>query len=214
VRRRLEARQNRPLRLAVLDFGECFWVDMGLHQTLRRALERLTLSDSVGEVTRALFGITNQPDARGNIVVNSEIAAGADVRDSIVVDTRNLDRGSVVHRGILVGGRHQRVVMPHGGAALFCAVDHVHFDGPSAFALRSVGESVRLPEGGRHTVLFGPSGEIPMTGNESLTSYDGPGYDDPIFGNALSYADASRLMDGVGPAETDRRWREHWEGWR
>jgi hypothetical protein len=73
---------------------------------------------------------------------------------------------------------------------------------------------VHLPEGGRHTVLFAPSGDIPMLGNESVTSYDGPGYDDPILGNSLSYAEAATLMDDVGPAETDRRWREAWESWR
>jgi hypothetical protein len=211
VRRRVESRQGRPLRIAVLDFGECFWVDMGLHQQLRRALERLTAPDAAGEVTRALFGITQAPDANGNIVVNSQIASGADVLGSIVIDSQIQDGASVIRNGIVVGGRHRQVNMPEGGIALFCATDTLTFDGPSALALRSVGESVTLPAGGRHTVLFGPNGPVPILGNESITSYDGLNYDDPILGNALSYADAAKLMDGVGPAETDRQWRAAWD---
>jgi hypothetical protein len=214
VRRRVERRQGRPLRLAVLDFGECFWVDMGLHQQLRRALERLTQPDATGEVTRALFGITQPPDANGNIVVNSQIASGADVRGSIVIDSQIQDAASVIQNGIVVGGRHRRVSMPEGGIALFCAVNTLEFTGPAALALRSVDESVTLPAGGRHTVLFGPSGPVAMTGNESVTSYDGPNYDDQILGNALSYAEAAKLMDGVGPAETDRQWLNAWESSR
>jgi hypothetical protein len=211
VRRRTESRLGRPLRLAVLDFGECFWVDMGLHQQLRRALERLTQPDATGEVTRALFGITRQPDANGNIVVNSQIASGADIQGSIVIDSEIRDAGSVIHDGIVVGGRHGSVSMPAGGIALFCASETLSFDGPSALALRSVGETISLPAGGRHTVLYGPGGPVAMAGNESVTSYDGPNYDDPILGNALSYAAAAKLMDGVGPAETDRLWHEAWE---
>ena len=213
VRRRLEVRQGRPLRIAVLDFGACFWVDMGLHQRLREALEALTGTDTEGAVTRALFGITQQPDANGNIVVNSQVAAGANVKDSVIVDSQILDSSSVIHGGIVVGGRHRTVSMPDGGIALFCALDSLQLDGPSSIVLRSVGADVRLPEGGRYTVLFAPSGEVPMVGNESVTSYDGLSYDEPILGNPLSYAEAAALMDGVGPAETDRAWRERWSAW-
>jgi hypothetical protein len=214
VRQRVEARLGRELRIAVLDFGECFWVDMGLHSQLRRALERLTHQDAAGEVTRALFGISEKPDADGNIVVNSRIASGADVRDSVLINSEIRDASSVIHNGIVVGGRHGRVTMPDGGIALFCASDTLTFDGPAALALRSVGESVRLPAGGRHTVLYGPNGPVAMAGNESVTSYDGPNYDAPILDNPISYAEAAALMDGVGPAETDRQWRAAWEAWR
>jgi hypothetical protein len=214
VRRRVEQRRGRKLKIAVLDFGECFWVDMGLHQQLRRALERLTHGDDGGAVTRALFGITQAPDASGNILVNSQIAPGADIRYSVIVDSEIEDGASVMRGGIVIGGKHRRVSMPEGGIALFCALDTLDFSGPSALALRSVGREVRLPAGGRHTVLYGPNGRVPMLGNESVTSYDGPGYDDPILGNPISYAEAAALMDGVGPALTDRRWREAWESWR
>jgi hypothetical protein len=198
----------------VLDFGECFWVDMGLHQQLRRALERLTAQDANGDVTRALFGITQQPDVDGNIIVNSQIASGADIRGSVIIDSEIRDGSSVIHDGIVVGGRHGRVSMAAGGIALFCASNTLTFDGPAALALRSVGEAVRLPAGGRHTVLYSPNGPVTMVGNESVTSYDGPSYDDPILDNGLSYAEAARLMDGVGPAETDRQWRSAWQAWR
>jgi hypothetical protein len=214
VRRRVEQQRGRRLKIAVLDFGECFWVDMGLHQQLRRALERLTHQDEGGAVTRALFGITQEPDANGNILVNSQIASGADIRDSVIVNSQIADGSSVIRGGIVIGGKHRRVSMPEGGIALFCALDTLALNGPSAIALRSVGQEVRLPAGGRHTILYGPNGPVPMLGNESVTSYDGPTYDDPILGNPISYAEAAALMDGVGPAQTDQRWRDAWESWQ
>jgi hypothetical protein len=214
VRQRVQHRLGRELQIAVLDFGECFWVDMGLHQQLRRALERLTSPDAAGEVTRALFGITERPDANGNIVLNSQIAEGARVSNSVIIGSEIRDGSSVINNGIVVGGRHGRVTMPDGGIALFCASHALTFEGPSALALRSIGDDIRLPGGGRHTTLFGPGGPLPMTGSESINDYDKSDYTDPILGNAISFAAAAGLMDGVGPAETDRRWRSAWSAWR
>lgn len=214
VRARLEARRHRPLRIGVLDFGECFWVDMGLHTTLRTSLERLTERTAAGQAAREVFGISQQPDACGNVVVNSEIAEGIDIRDAVIVDSTIADGASVIRGGVVVGGRHRRVSMPSGGAALFCAVDDLQFDGPSAVALRSIGASVCLPEGGRHTTLPLEDGPVPMRGSETVRDYDGSGYSTPILGNALSFGEASARMDNVGPEMCDRRWRELWDSQR
>ncbi|MFN8636832.1 MAG: hypothetical protein U0893_23540 [Chloroflexota bacterium] len=214
VRARVEQAVGRQPRVAVLDFGECFWVDMGLHSRLRESLEQLTRRDALGEVTRALFGITQAPDERGNVVVESSVPAGADVRGSVIVRTEIVDAGSVVHDGVVVGGRHGRVTMPEGGVALFCALDDLSFTGPSAVALRSVGDALTLPAGGRHTVLYAPDREVPLVGSESTASYDGPSYDEPLDGNSISYGEAAAMMDGVGAAEADRRWRARWGAWR
>ena len=211
VRARLEARRHRPMRIGVLDFGECFWVDMGLHTTLRTSLERLTETSPIGQVAREIFGIAQDPDGRGNIVVNSQIAAGADVRDSVIIDSTIADGASVIRRGVVVGGRHRRVQMPEGGAALFCALDDLQFDGPASVALRSVGGVVRLPEGGRHTTIHPVDGPVAMQGSESVRNYDGPEYTTPILGNPISFDEASDQVDGVGPEEADRRWRQLWE---
>lgn len=211
VRERLEARKQRPLRIAVLDFGACFWVDMGLHQTLRGALDRLTEPSLAGQVGREIFGIAQEPDEHGNIVIDSTIAPGAEVRDSVIVDSVIADPTSVIRRGVVVGGRHRRVQMAEGGAALFCASDELHFDGPSSVALRSVSPTIHLPAGGRHTTLQLPDGPVPLRGSESVTNYDGPDYTTPILGNALSFGEASARMDEVGPEACDRRWREQWE---
>jgi hypothetical protein len=211
VRARLEARRRRPLRIGVLDFGACFWVDMGLHSTLRAALDRLTQASPAGQVAREIFGIAAEPDANGNIVIDSQIGAGADIRNSVIVDTTIQDGASVVSRGVIIGGRHGTIAMPEGGAALFCALNALTCDGPSSIALRSVGGSVQLPAGGRHTTLHLPDGPVQMVGSESITNYDGPDYSAPVFGNALSFSAASSEMDAVGPAECDRRWRLAWE---
>lgn len=211
VRARLEARCQRSLRIDVLDFGECFWVDMGLHATLRTSLDRLTQTSVAGQVAREVFGIRQTPDSRGNIVIDSQMADGADVRDSVIVDSTIADAGSLIRGGVVVGGRHRRIHAPDGGAALFCALDELRFDGPSSIALRSVGGSVRLPAGGRHTTLHLTEGPVSMQGSEQVANYDGPEYTAPILGNPLSFGEASERMDEVGPEECDHRWRRRWE---
>ncbi len=44
---------GRPVRMGFLDFGEAFWVDLGLHTTVRRCLEDLTAETPMGRATRA-----------------------------------------------------------------------------------------------------------------------------------------------------------------
>jgi hypothetical protein len=213
LRQALEARTGRPLAVGVLDFGQTLFVDLGLHLSLRKSLDAMTTDTDEGKAIRELFGISHERDSDGNIIVRSQAPQGADLRDSVIVDTVLVDPGSVVHGGIVVAGRIKKLMMPYGGSALFCASDRLVFSGPYGIAFRSVAPEIDLPEGGRHTTLFLPQGTEGMVSNESIRDYDDAHYAQPILGNRLSFEEAGEIMSRVDSHELDAHWASLWQNW-
>ena len=212
LRRALESRTGRPLAVGVLDFGETFWADLGLHLTLRETMDALTTESDRGRATRELFGIPHDRDKNGNIIVRSNIPPSADIRDSVLVDSIIVDQDSVLRRGVVVGGRHDWLSMPQGGCALFCAADRLEFQGPHGVAFRSLGSKIIIAEGGRHTSLLLPDGPADMVSNESVLDYSGDNYAQPILGNELSFEDAGTIMSGIDGRNLEDRWLRAWQG--
>lgn len=208
VRSALESRTGRPFAVGCLDFGEPFWADLGLHIPLRRLLESVASDAEGSDVARELFGIPQQRDERGNVIVRSTIPDTADVRDSVIIDTVIRDPDTVVRNGLIVGGRHGRLRAPYGGAALFCSVDDMSFTGPHAIALRSAGKQATLPAGGRHTTLLLGHEMVDLVTHESVVDYGGDEYNHPILGNKLSFAEAEALMANVDPQELENSWQK------
>lgn len=213
VRQALEKVKGRPMAVGILDFGEAFWVDLGLHISLRRSLELLTETSEAGQSMRAALGVPNERDSRGNTIVRSTIAPGVDLRDSVVVDSVIDDGESVVARGVIVGGRHRRLSMPNGGAALFCAANRLRFTGPHAVAYRAVAGEITLPEGGRLTTLYLDGRPEQMTTNESLVDYSGDNYTKPVLGNRVSFEEASREVARLPSGHQEACWRDAWSTW-
>jgi hypothetical protein len=213
MREALENKMGRPLAVAVLDFGETFWADLGLHQTLRRTMDSLKSESDRGRSTRDLFGIPHHRDKQGNILVHSSFPATADIRDSVLIDTEIRDPASVIRGGLVVGGRHRKLFMPHGGCALFCAVDQMTFPGPHGVAFRSLGAEISIPEGGRHTSLLLDQGPESMVSNESIVDYSGENYTEPILGNPLSFQEAGDIMSELDGRKLEHRWHEAWRNW-
>jgi hypothetical protein len=212
ARAALEAKTGRPLAVGVLDFGVTFWVDLGLHHTLRETMDALAAKSERGQATRELFGIPCRRDCQGNIVVDSTIPASADIHNSVIIESAILDQESVIHGGVVVGSRHGKLSMPHGGCALFCAADHVRFTGPHGVAFRSIGTEITIPEGGRHTSILSTGGPEDLVANESILDYEGRNYTEPILGNRLSFQEAGDLMSDVEGQELERRWLRAWQG--
>jgi hypothetical protein len=212
LRARVLQTMGRPLRMGFLDFGEAFWIDLGLHTTLRRCLDALTEDDPVGRATRAFFDIPDARDANGNIVVDSTLPPGAKIKDSVIVNSTILDPDSVVTRGVVVGARHNRLAMPSGGTSLFSAVRDLQFDGDHGVAFRSIADVLHVPQGGRHTSLFLDGKAISMLSNESVKSYDDSEYSQPILGNPLSFEEAGNLVGAVDPQRLEETWKAAWKG--
>jgi hypothetical protein len=210
LRARILRDMGRPLRMGFLDFGEAFWIDLGLHTTLRRCLEALTTETQVGQATRAFFGIPDKRDANGNIIVGSNVPRGARITNSVIIDSTILDPESQVNQSVVVGSRHNRLAMPSGGASLFCAIRDLVFCGDNGIAFRSVGDTLRIPQGGRHTSLFLDGAPVPLISNESIRTYDDAEYCQPILGNSLSFEEAGNLVGAIDPTQLEATWKAAW----
>jgi hypothetical protein len=205
-----QKRHSRQPMIKVLDFGQPFWMDWGLHLSLRRSLEAMTTDSEQGVTLRELFQLPHERDSKGNIIVRSSITSGADIRDSLLVDTMITDPNSVIRGGVVVAGRHRRLEMPFGGSALFCAADTMKFNGPHAIAFKSVGDKLQLEEGDRATCLFYTQSSMELRSNESLINYEGENYSQPVMGNPISFEEATRRMSEEDTRLVERRWLDRW----
>jgi hypothetical protein len=213
MRASFQKRYGRLPVISVLDFGQPYWMDWGLHLSLRRSLDALTHDSDLGSASRELFHLPQERDKDGNILVHSSIPQGADIRDSLLVDTIITDPSTVIQGGVVVAGRHRRLEMPYGGSALFCAADEMKFSGPHAIAFKSTGNQFQLEEGDRLAILYLSEGTIEMRTNESLISYEGENYSKPVMGNPISFEDAGRRMSMEDTRLVEKRWSDQWNGW-
>jgi hypothetical protein len=199
--------------IKVLDFGQPYWMDWGLHLSLRRSLESLTADSELGMTARELFQLPGERDKNGNIILRSTIPSGADIRNSLLVDTVITEPETIIHKGVVVAGRHRRLEMPYGGCALFCAADLMQFRGPHAIAFKSIGDVFVLEEGDRTTCLYFTDLGVEMRTNESLINYDGENYTQPVMGNPFSFEEATRRMFLEDTRLVEKRWRDRWVDW-
>jgi hypothetical protein len=207
------ARYGRQPVVKVLDFGQPYWMDWGLHLSLRRSLEAMTTDSDLGMATRELFQLPHVRDRRGNILLRSTIPPGADIRDSLLVDTLITGADTVILGGVVVAGKHRTLLMPHGGAALFCAADRMEFSGPHAIAFKVIGDKFLLTEGDRLTCLFYSDGVLQMHSNEAVIQYEGENYSQPVLGNLISFEEATRRMYLEDTRLVEKRWSERWSLW-
>jgi hypothetical protein len=213
ARKLFQKRYGRFPVVKVLDFGQPFWMDWGLQLSLRRSLEALTVDSDIGITSRELFHLPHTRDKHGNILLRSTIPHEADIRDSLIVDTIITDPKTMIHRGVVVAGRHRQLHMPAGGSALFCAADLMKFTGPHGIAFKLTGERYTLTEGDRLTSLYMGEGMLDMATNESQVSYDGEYYSSPVMGNPISFEEAARRMSAEDNRLVENRWFKRWSDW-
>lgn len=210
VQNKFRERYGRLPVIRVLDFGQPYWMDWGLHLSLRKSLEALLEESELGEASRELFHLPHDRDKKGNILIRSIVPAKADIRDSLLVDTTITDPGSVIHGGMVVAGKHRLLQMPFGGSVLLCAADVMSLDGPHAIAFKATGNSFQLGEGERLTHLYLSDGIVEMRTNESQVNYEGENYSLPILGNPISFEEAARRMSVEDTRLVENRWSDRW----
>ena len=64
---------GRPVHAAYVEYGDALWIDLGLHTTLQKTLEALIEDNEYGRALRAFFGIPEERDENGNIIVDSAV---------------------------------------------------------------------------------------------------------------------------------------------
>lgn len=213
VRETFRIQNGRLPVIGVLDFGEPYWMDWGLHLSLRHSLEALIADSELGMTSRELFHLPQERDQYGNILFCSSIPDAADIRDSLLVDTIITDPESVIHGGLVVAGRHRKLLMPYGGSVLFCAADEMNFNGPHGIAFKATGKRLQLEEGDRLAHLYLTDGTLELHANESLINYEGENYSSPVMGNPISFEEAARRMTLEDTSLVEKRWSDQWMNW-
>lgn len=194
LRQAVERRNGRPLAVAALDFGEAFWVDLGLHITLRANMNALTENSVIGNLSRELYKIPHARDENGNLILNSRVPANAKIKNSIIIDSVIESSATVVNRGVIVGSKCGHINMPEGGAALFCNANVMVFQGGNGIAFQSKGDEIILQAGDRHTTLQVLESVEHLRANESILDYKGENYVRPILDNRISFSEAATIM--------------------
>jgi hypothetical protein len=213
MRNLFRTRYGRQPLIKVLDFGQPYWMDWGLHLSLRRSLEALITDTDQGMASRELFHLPHERDKNENILLRSSIPQAADIRNSLLIDTVITEPETVIHGGVVVAGRHRKLEMPYGGSALFCAADGMKFNGPHAIAFKSTGNQFQLEAGDRLAYLYLSDGRLEMHSNESLINYEGDNYSNPVMGNPISFEEATRRMSMEATRLVEKRWLDEWSGW-
>jgi hypothetical protein len=211
LRKAIEQRTGRTLNIATLEFGDSFWIDLGLHLPLRTSLTSLLTDTERGRTNRYLFNIPDERDEHGNIIVGSIVPPSAVIRNSVIIDSVIRDPASVIDGGRIIKSKHDYLMMPQGGSSLFCAVNRMEYQGPNAVAYKSLGREIILEEGDRHSTLLTPHGPVQMLSNESVIDYSGSNYTDPIMGNSLSFEEAGALMGLQDGRQIEAQWQAYWD---
>lgn len=192
LRSRLEVERGRPLRIAVIDFGEALhWCDVGQLGKAREAFAALVGPGEPGAFARVLAALDQvEPDRWGNRVCGaSRIPDDGSVRDCVIVDA-TIESG-LAERSVVVRSALGRVRLEPGSVALECAVDQLAL-GRDAFAFGSTIDRLEVAPAWVHTSI--PRDEHPDSPLESwwADSREDPGapsnYEVPVWGNPTSFA--------------------------
>ena len=192
-------RHGRPVKLMAMDFGDQYWGDIGQHRSMAAFFGALRQDSAGGTIARALAGVPELPDARGNrIVGETALGAGTEISGSVLIDARIAAgeiRDSVV-LGSRVGTLTARQAFDIGSTTPALTL------GPGAGAYKVVTDvAVEVGEGERCTTVFLPGGPVMMRVHQDTDLRDTPTtYDVPCCGNAMSFKDAHAQAMAGDPA--------------
>lgn len=204
VLERFEGRWGRKVRMVAMDFGDQYWGDIGQHRQMYALYSALRARGPQGEIARALAGLPETRDERGNILAGDTVL-GPDVRvrDSVLIDVHL--RAGDVDQSVLVGTRCHQLHAARAFDVLSTARDLRLAPRSGSYKVVE-SEAVELAEGQRATTVFLPEGSALMRVHEDTDLRDrATNYDRPILGNPLSFRDTHRRVLEADPAELEAR---------
>ena len=160
----------------------------------------------IGEITRAMAGLSRQRDQHGNLLVNSQVAPGVQVRNSVLLHVSLSGSGTVDHC-VLIGTRALNIQAQQAFDVLSTVLDLTIAPGGGTYKVVS-STPVHAGPGERLTTLF-----LPDTGPhlfrvtaETDLKDKANSYAQPILGNPLSFQQAHLEMSSAA-IETIRQLR-------
>ncbi|MBF0217105.1 MAG: hypothetical protein HQL30_08945 [Candidatus Omnitrophica bacterium] len=201
-------RHGRELTVRVIDLGDnVFWTDIGQHDRMREKYLALTEDTEFGKIARKIEGLDDKRDENGNIVVNSEISPDMAVRDSVVINSRLLGKGSI-RSSVIKDSLLNNSEMFRAFSVLCHRTGNTVLKENSGI-YRSLGcslDGLLLEPGMRHGTLLSPRGPIDMSVSETSDLRDKEkNYDNPVFGNPISFGEAYDLMKGSEYSDIQER---------
>lgn len=205
---RFEIQQGRPIRIVAMDFEDQFWGDIGQHTAMHTLLTSLTAQNEAGEIARALAGVPEKVDARGNRWVGAcQIGPDVDVQNSVLIDAQ-VRRGRI-RDSVLLGTRCDEFHGEHCFDVMSLARSLRLLAGSGAY--RVVSPSAEAAPGERITSVFFEDGGTLLRAHQDTPLRDRPStYDIPIADNPLSFREVHARVTASDPKkiETQRAWAE------
>ncbi|TCO45850.1 hypothetical protein EV192_12036 [Actinocrispum wychmicini] len=205
MKRRLQQELGRELRVAVMDFGEPYWLDAGNHLSLRNTFGDVFAPNEQGRVVRAFLGLPESLSEGESFVRDSKIAPGVRVHGSVIIGSEIRDPGSSIEGAIVIGSRLGRLRVNSGGVVLCSVSDDLEVQGPHGIAFRIFGKSKVAGTESAATLLMG-NRSTTMTYDDKLGTIGDGTYSEAVLGNSMSFRDASQAMGLVDPLLLDRLW--------
>lgn len=203
---RFAASHGRKPKVVAMDFGDQYWGDVGQHKDIRRFYMALNQPDADGQIARALAGLPETRDARGNLIsADSTVAPSVVVERSVLIGCELSGTGSV-RDSVLIGTR-ARDIFAEAAFDVLGTVPKLEL-APGAGSYKVVSsEPLRVAEGERVTTLFLPGDrEVAMRVHEELDLRDRQNnYEAAVLGNPLPFSEAHELMMSMPVEELEAR---------
>ncbi len=201
-----ECQHGRPIKMVAMDFGEQYWGDIGQHRAMFDLYTSLLSSEPRGRITRALAGLDDEVDERGNrIAGSSEVGPNAQVARSVLIDAQ-------IHEGhiedsVLIGTRCFRLDA-RDAFDVQSTVGELELS-PRAGTYRLVDPgSIALRSGERMTTVVLEEGHYHLRVHEDDNLRDRENtYEVPIHGNSVAFAEAHRWALASNPERCEARRR-------
>lgn len=197
----LERIKGRPIRVAVLDFGQPYWLDIGSHFALRRALDDVFSDNLEGKVVRALLGIPETIISGESVIVDSRVAPGATVKNSIILGATIADSTSSLERAIVLGGHYGLLRVGRGGTAIDSHCEKLEVHGPHGIAFRVVTPEVVVAGDESVSTITSDDESFTLKYSDSLGPINSQTYDATVLDNKVSFRVAAELMRAAGPSQ-------------
>ncbi|MBV8201137.1 MAG: hypothetical protein JOZ15_10995 [Acidobacteria bacterium] len=194
---------GRELRIGTLDFGEALWLDFGLQTTLGEIFTSLPQRTSRGELLRQAFGVPEERDGDGNILVESKLPAGARIEGSIFLRSAIEDPASRVSGAVFVNSTVTAATARQGGAVVDSDLRRLELSGAGAVAFKVTAESLALGERGRAV-------SIPINGTPRIFRASETECNDPrlfaatLNDNPMSFLELSQTVAHDGSKNARR----------
>jgi phosphomannomutase len=198
-----QVRHGRKVRMVAMDFQDQYWGDIGQHRQMYEVYMALLARGVLGQVARAIAGISEDWDEQGNLLVgDTVIGPGANVQNSVLIDA-HVEAGTVC-RSVLVG-THAHCLDAEDAFDIESTVTSLHLSPRSGSYKVVSNEAVAAQAGERITSVFLPDEALLLRVHEGTDLRDRKlSYVVPILDNSHSFESVHRRVLDQDPDETER----------